>query len=70
MIIQTDNRQYVRDTTNRALLTTDTHALARARAHRERLRRSDMLEREVDSLQQHVLELKTVVHQLLKTSHG
>jgi hypothetical protein len=70
MLVRTEERQYVRDTNNHALLTTDQQALSRARAQRQTAQRSMSLEHEVDNLRGQVVELTTLVQQLLKTSHG
>lgn len=64
MIIQTDNRQYVRDTTNRALLTSDIHALARARAQRAAMKRGRDTREELEALRQQVAALTAVIEKL------
>jgi uncharacterized protein YceH (UPF0502 family) len=71
MLIQTEERSCVRDTTNYALLMTDTHALHRARAARAAVQQTSTLRQEVDTLQSQVVELTKRLDQLLaKTQHG
>lgn len=64
MIIQTDNRQYARDTRNHALLTTDAHALARARAQRAAAKRQRETQDELISLREQVATLKALIDKL------
>lgn len=60
--VQTEDRAFVRDTTNRALLNTDTAALTRHRLTRER--QSSNTAR-LQSLEAEVAELKALVTRLL-----
>jgi hypothetical protein len=64
MLVQTENRQYVRDTTNRALLTADVHALARARAQRAAMQRGRNTREELDALRQQVAALTALIETL------
>ena len=66
MLVQTDDRSCVRDTTNHALLTTDTHALQRARARRAAHTKTQALQGEVDKLNTQVIQLSSLVEQLLR----
>lgn len=68
MLVQTENRQFVRDVNNHALLTTDTHALARARAQRALASRNQSLQDELTHLRQQVETLMTVVSTLQSPS--
>lgn len=61
MLVQTEDRQFVRDTNNHALLTTDTHALARARARRAADARSQSLHNELAQLREQVQSLMSIV---------
>ena len=61
MLVQTDDRSCVRDTTNHALLTTDTHALQRARARRAAHTKTQVLETTVTTLRQEIAELRAAI---------
>lgn len=68
MLVQTENRQFVRDVRNHALLTTDTHALTRARAQRALAVRNQSLQDELAHLREQVESLMTVVATLQSPS--
>lgn len=62
MIVKTDDRALVRDTASGALLNTDTTALARSRAWRQRIVAN---ERQVSKLTREVEHLSSLVRELL-----
>jgi signal transduction histidine kinase len=61
MLIRTNERTCVRDTTNHALLTTDLHALQRARARRATYTQTQALQTTVSSLQEELAELRAAI---------
>jgi len=65
-LLQSDHKDYVRDTNSNALLNTNTKALAEYRARKKAANRLDTLEKDLNNVKQDINEIKSLLLKLLE----
>lgn len=65
-LLQSDHKDYVRDTNSNALLNTNTKALAEYRARKKSVNRLDTLEKDLNNVKQDINEIKSLLLKLLE----
>lgn len=66
VLLQSDHKDYVRDTNSNALLNTNTKALAEYRARKKAIDRMDTVEKDLNNVKQDLNEIKSLLLKLLE----